>query len=524
MIGSNQSSEPLTIVLSNPQLLEARFTSRVLASLPVNQLPVFSSAPIVAAVAGSSYRYSAQAMDPDGASVTYFLASGPEGATLDAVTGTIDWTPSRAAKESTTFEVRAYDGRNGYRSQTWTVDVQGVNTAPVMAPVVGEVANTLSSSINRRLADAIPQIVVREGDLLSIPISASDVDGDRLFYWADRLPPGATFDAQFNAIRYRPGSSAAGRYERVTAYASDGIAIVNTTFEIVVTNRNTAPSLAAVADRTIREGDSLVISLRGQDDDGDRLRFFLRQFASGRVPRSQHGYPRMDSSFDQHGNYPIEIEVEDGEFTATRSFTINVENVNGPVAFSRLDPFSILEGQTFQIRVAATDAEYPGSSNNPSQSNREFITDVGRDQAPLTYTFTTLPAGASYDSDTGVFRWTPTFTQSGNYRVQFTAADDGDGTGTPSVTTVDLDIQVIDARSAPSLVAIGNQQVAHDTTSTLDVTATDGDGDAIVLSASLDESIVGSLSRLPDFVTFVDQGNGTGRFTCHQPLEIEEVI
>ena len=47
----------------------------------------------------------------------------------------------------------------------------------------------------------------------------------------------------------------------------------------------------------------------------------------------------------------------------------------------------------------------------------------------------TLTNGATFDAETGLFSWTPTFTQAANYTLDFTATDDGDGTGTPLTTS-----------------------------------------------------------------------------------------
>ena len=45
----------------------------------------------------------------------------------------------------------------------------------------------------------------------------------------------------------------------------------------------------------------------------------------------------------------------------------------------------------------------------------------------LTLTNGTLPAGATFDVQTGAFSWTPTFYQDGSYTVTFTATDDASG-------------------------------------------------------------------------------------------------
>jgi len=120
----------------------------------------------------------------------------------------------------------------------------------------------------------------------------------------------------------------------------------------------------------------------------------------------------------------------------------------------------------------------------------------------VSYAVSGLP-GATLDSDTLIFHWTPGFTDAGPHAVTFTATDDGDGTGTPQVTTQTVHLTVLNVNRAPKVTFIPNQTVDHDTILEVPVTAVDPDGDPMGLS------VVG----LPAFGTFVDNGDGTGRFT-----------
>jgi predicted Zn-dependent protease len=53
--------------------------------------------------------YNANAFDPNGEPVTYALANAPEGMTIDAQTGFVQWTP--AGEATVTFTLIASDGR-----------------------------------------------------------------------------------------------------------------------------------------------------------------------------------------------------------------------------------------------------------------------------------------------------------------------------------------------------------------------------------------------------------------------------
>jgi hypothetical protein len=78
------------------------------------------------------------------------------------------------------------------------------------------------------------------------------------------------------------------------------------------------------------------------------------------------------------------------------------ENYSVPPVWQPVNNQSVQIGQSLQFSVSATDA------NN----------------APITYSATGLPAGATLDPVTGTFNWTPTNGQIGSYQINFTATDD----------------------------------------------------------------------------------------------------
>ncbi|MCA9261626.1 MAG: hypothetical protein KDA61_20555, partial [Planctomycetales bacterium] len=252
VLAAGASTVVQTVTIANPDLLDLNFQPRILATLPPNQLPTFSSAPTLAAAVGAEYEYTAAADDPDGNTIIYVLADAPEGASVDPNTGQINWMPRKAAAAQSSFELRAYDARGAYKRQTWIVDVTGTNRAPIISPV--------------------NDVLATEGDLIEIPVSGFDPDGDSLIYFADNLPPGAVFDYFGQALRWRPGGDAAGVYENVTMIASDGFVETSVSFDIVIANNNVAPTLAPIPDRTISEGDEITFTLFGEDEDGDTLR------------------------------------------------------------------------------------------------------------------------------------------------------------------------------------------------------------------------------------------------------------
>ncbi len=66
----------------------------------------------------------------------------------------------------------------------------------------------------------------------------------------------------------------------------------------------------------------------------------------------------------------------------------------------------------------------PNQSVRPGQTLEFKLSASDPNRSPITYGASSLPAGASLDPSTGIFRWTPTGAQTGSYNVTFTATDD----------------------------------------------------------------------------------------------------
>lgn len=110
-----------------------------------------------------------------------------------------------------------------------------------------------------------------------------------------------------------------------------------------------------------------------------------------------------------------------------------------------------------------------------------------------------LPANATFvdnGNNTGTFTFMPDFTQAGTHSVIFSGFD---GTFTRVLM---IDVTVRNVNRAPVLDAIGPQSVVEGSTLTLDITASDPDGDSL----SFD------IRHKPAGAQFTDNGDGTATF------------
>lgn len=159
--------------------------------------------------------------------------------------------------------------------------------------------------------------------------------------------------------------------------------------------------------------------------------------------------------------------------------TYNLAPVNQSPVLDSIGPKSVNEGSNLTFRVHATDAD--GDSIILSAEN-----------IPLNATFADSGNGA------GSFSFSPDYTQSDIYAVIFIARDIGGLADSEEVS-----ITVNNVNRAPALDSIGSKSTSEGETLEFRVSATDPDGDSIVLKAE----------DIPTNASFTDSGNGAGSFT-----------
>ncbi|MCL2771875.1 MAG: InlB B-repeat-containing protein [Oscillospiraceae bacterium] len=119
--------------------------------------------------------------------------------------------------------------------------------------------------------------------------------------------------------------------------------------------------------------------------------------------------PAEGSKLDTEGTQTVTVSYTENGVTKTTSFdvTVNAAEVDNTPIFDAIADKTVAEGNSLSFTVHAV-------------SDRD-----------LTYSAANLPGGASFDSDTQKFGWTPDVGQHGIYSVTFTATD---GTNEASYT------------------------------------------------------------------------------------------
>lgn len=434
-----------------------------------NNIPSGNKPPVLAGVNNalipedSEYRFQATASDPDaGQTVTYSLAGGPPGASVDPATGVFTWTPGENdGPGNFTMTFRATD--NGTPALTRSVQFTLTVLESNRAPVIGE----------------LPNVEIPEGALFSfvVPVTDPDVPGQPLFYSLDQGPEGASVHASSGRFDWTPAElQGPGVFPVIVRVTDAGDPALSHTRQFVITvlDVNAPPNLAAIPDQLVIEGDTLVVNPVATDGDvpAQSLAFSMEGPATAQIDPVTGRFTWTPSGAEIPGTNSVTIRVTDSGTpaqTSSQSFVVVTAKSNHPPAFTSLPEQSANEEVEFTLTLQAEDV------------------DLGQ---TLSYAIEgSAPAGLSL-SNSGQLRWTPSEIQGpSTNEVSFRVTDDG---LPPRSVVASVTIVVNEINKAPSLADIPPQSAKAGVEFVVTAGATDSDRPANSITYSLEAAPPGA--------------------------------
>jgi Putative Ig domain len=235
----------------------------------------------------------------------------------------------------------------------------------------------------------------------------------------------ASDGTQGNDRSYVPTLSSDGRY---IVFNSDATNLVvgdtNGRTDVFLTlnplaPHNQAPVLNPIGNKSVNEGQTLSFTLSATDPDtGDTLTYSATNTPPGSTFDPATRTFSWTPDYTQAGNYPdVEFMVTDNGspmMLDLEDITITVGDVNRAPVLSNPGPQQVLEHATTTFTVSATDPD--GNAVTLSASG--------------------MPSGATFNTSTGVFSWTPGYPTAGVYTPTFIATDNGSPVASSSVDVV----------------------------------------------------------------------------------------
>jgi hypothetical protein len=407
----------------------------------INAPPVFDPIEPISVKEGEFVQVEVRASDPDGDPIAYSVDLLPDGADFSAginptKPALFRWRPSFDAAGKYTITFTATDSL-GNRSQTQlSVTVQDVNRPPQI--------------------EEIQDVQVKEGEEMRIRLDLSDLDGDPLEISLQPQIEGMKIDAEAGEIIWTPGPRDAGIYDFLLIASDPKGGSTQAEFKVTVIDVNYPPIIEPITDQKIREGEELILKVRASDPDGDSISYHLDDLPEGAT--FQNGSLSWTPNYDQAGEYLVRLTASDGKSQDEIEVRIVVEDVDRPpvLQMGHSDGATLLisEGENIQFPVEVTEP----------------------DGGEVSLTATNMPSGAVLAD--GLFSWTPSYDQSGQYTITFIATDSA---GNSSSSTVN--ISVADVNRPPQIGDLPEMEVEVGENVEVALDVNDPDGDEIIIKA-----------------------------------------
>ena len=231
-----------------------------------------------------------------------------------------------------------------YRSENYWVDVV-FETEAGQTNVAPAVTNPGTQS-------------VAEGALLSLPIVASDAQGQVLTYALDApVPAGMTIGATTGVLTWTPADGPVT--ESVTVRVTDDGALSSTvTFDVNVTN--VAPTLTLSGAASSVTGQTYTLTLAVSDPGADTLTGWTIDWGDGTTPEPVAG--SASSATHVYGTAAaVTISAsatdEDGSYAAGNTVAVTVSAANVAPAVTNPGTQSVAEGALLSLPIVASDAQ-----------------------------------------------------------------------------------------------------------------------------------------------------------------------
>ncbi len=359
-----------------------------------------------------------------GGNFRYSVSNLPYGAYFNPSTRQFSWTPNSNQLGTYNVIFRISDGST-------YLDM----SVPVVVGCNGN-CNTYFSQI---IWNQISTQYVTVNNSIQFYVSANNVNGGPISYSALSLPSGAYFDPNTRQFSWVPNSSQAGSFT-VVFRASDGINSLDMNVLIIVNGSNngcgtncnqnsSVPVWSQVSAQSGYTGDVIQFTVFATSPSNNNLSYVVYGLPYGASFDSNSHIFNWNVGNSQAGNYSITFRAYDGSlysdlrvpitiiYRNNNNYNYNYPNApyynpppyySGPYSGSNYQPrwVQILTqtgyvGQILRFNVLASDPE----NNN------------------LSYSAFSLPSGATFDTNTRTFSWTPTSGDVGSHNIVFRVTD-----------------------------------------------------------------------------------------------------
>jgi hypothetical protein len=322
---------------------------------------------------------------------------------------------------------------------------------------------TPSTDDNRPRLNRIPDRTIDEETPLSFTAAAFDPDpGDALTYGLDGEPTGASINPVTGVFNWTPTEAQGpGTYTFVISVSDDSARRLTDTqtVTVVVTEVNRAPLLVDPGEKTSGIGETVDLAIIAHDPDvpTNIITFDAKGLPPGLAIKPDTGRisGTIQATSEAYSRHKVTVTATDNGVPSLSDevvFTWNTVHTNRPPSLDDIGDKTVQEQSLLSFTATASD----------------------EDGDTLTFSLLDGPPGASIDTHTGVFAWTPDEFQGPlAHAFSVTVTD----SGTPRLSDVaEITINVTELNQAPTAFE-DIASTAEDTPVIVDVLANDRDLD-----------------------------------------------
>jgi hypothetical protein len=364
-------------------------------------------------------------------------------------------------------------------------------------------------------SNALPAAIA--GAAWSANIQANDADGT-LFYWqllqapagVTLTPSGITSTETIGyssqaTLSWTPTSRANANTDIIVRVQDSRGGVATKRYTLNVIGGNAAPVINPLGDFTLTEGQSLNLPISASDADGDPLTVTIANLPAGASFNAMTGVLSWKPSYDQAGQFnDITVIVSDGKSTVFESFNVTVNQGYAKPVLAPIPAQTLREGDAFALQL---NGSMPGG-----------LTQADGTSIVLSYSAPWLPGGATLNTETGWFAWTPGYASAGNYSMPitvtatYTPLGGGDVVNTSATSSIDMNI--LNANGAPIFDAAETWNILEGQPLHISLFAFDPDnpgfepkvrlipGGPLMDSSGTAASVTYQVTGLPDGATF----------------------
>lgn len=329
-------------------------------------------------------------------------------------------------------------------------------------------------------------VFIAESQYFSHVFTASDPNGDSVRFHLLGMPAGMVIDSVSGLLEWTPDFLQSGIYipKIMASDTLGGVDIDSLVF--VVSNTNRPPVFSVLPDTFyLKETMPFFFTLTAVDPDLEPLIFRSGPKPAGMMLDSVTGFLSWTPGFNDSGSHTVNFSVHD-PYDSTNSYTpvfFVLDSNRVPILTAVPSDTTILEGETYLSLFTASD---------PDSGDLLHY-----------YVFSGAPPGFLLDSVTGAISWTPNNSQQGVYTIVLVVSDFkpyGTVKDSFTVTVSNVNLPPVITTGIPDTLYMPEGQLF-----TLDIDATDGDGDSLKYSivfpppGMVIDSLTGVVQWTPDY-------------------------